>query len=236
MSLYASTTQACPNCGAENTFDAFFSVNADRRPDLRDEILTQEFMTVSCATCDAAFRLEPDLNYLDLGRKTWIRAKPVFSLDGWGAVEQEASADFREAFGGDAPAAAREIGDTLAPRLTFGWPAFREKIVAGQAGLDDVALELTKLAILRLRDGNPVEPGVELCLLDARSDTLLFAWVETAGGEEREFFEAKRELYDAVRDDAEWAAFGQRLSEGLFVDYQRLFLDPAPAQPGDEMV
>ena len=30
------------------------------------------------------------------------------------------------------------------------WPAFREQLPCGEQGLDDVALELTKLAVMRV--------------------------------------------------------------------------------------
>ncbi|MEM8729540.1 MAG: CpXC domain-containing protein [Pseudomonadota bacterium] len=234
MSLFTQTTQACPNCGTEATFDAFFSVNADRRPDLRIEILGEEFMTVTCASCGSDFRLEPDLNYLDMARGTWILAKPCFQLPEWGPEEAAAAEAFSTSFGANAPGAARALGDSLDPRLTFGWPGFREKIVIEQAGLDDVVLEELKLAVLRFRQDNPFAPGVELRLISVIEDVLRFAWVETAGGAELETFDLPRESYDAVAGDSAWQELGAQLSTGLFVDMQRLYIEPTEAEAAAE--
>src|SRR5664279_3669620 len=147
MSLFKTIEIKCPACGVTTPFEAVHSVNADRRPDLRKEILANEFQRVQCGACDAPFRLDPSFNYIDLKRGQWIAALPVVELENWKQREDAARQTFALAWGEEA----REIGAGLRPRLTFGWPALREKILAREHGLDDVALEACKATAMRIK-------------------------------------------------------------------------------------
>lgn len=226
MSMSTPMTIACPNCGVSNEFDVFASVNADRRPDLRDDIIEGNFMRVKCSSCEVEFRSEPSLNYLDIGNGVWIMAQPVGAITHWAEEEAAAAEVFGDAYGSGAPAAAREIGEELTARVTFGWPAFREKLIVAQEGLDDLTLEKTKISILRNKPGNPVEPGVELRLLSVHDPVLLMGWIRATTNEALEVFEVQRALYDTIAVDEGWAEIGQALSGGMFVDMQRMFIEP----------
>lgn len=224
MSLFSPVTMACPNCRTDNTFDAFHSVNADRRADLKAAILAGAFQRVHCTSCGVEFRLEPSFNYLDVAAGLWVSARPIAALAHWQPEVARADAAFALAYGDKAGSAAREIGARLAARITFGWPAMREKIVIRDAGLDDVGIEAVKLAILRNRPGNPLAPGIELRLIEAAGDTLTFAWMTVASNEARDIFGARRALYDALATDPDWAETRASLSVDLFVDIQRMFI------------
>ena len=52
--------------------------------------------------------------------------------------------------------AAAEIIHRFVRAGDLRWPALREKVVCQDAGLDDVELELTKMAILRNVAGSPI--------------------------------------------------------------------------------
>ena len=67
MSLFTTTTIECTACETTSDFQAAGSVNADRRPDLRGEILDNVFQTVACPKCGEPLRLEP-LALVELGR------------------------------------------------------------------------------------------------------------------------------------------------------------------------
>jgi len=233
MSIFKTITRACPNCGTDNTFDEFSSVNADRRPDLRDAILSGEFQRINCMSCEQDFRLEPELNYLDVGRGSWIRAFPLDEKAFWDRAETDAATAFDEAYGSGAPEAAREIGDLLTVRATFGWPGFREKLLIADLGLNDVSVEQVKIAILRNREGNPLAPSIELRLLAAPGDELHFAWLDAQTGETVEMFSAPRALYGEIDGDPDWADIGRSISAGLFTDMQRLFLEPQSSDARD---
>lgn len=231
MSMFTTISMACPQCGTENQIDVFQSVNADRRPDLKRAILAGDFQTRSCNSCASVFRPDPDFNYLDGAAGIWVSARPIEALAQWDAEILRAADDFALAYGERAGAAAREIGANLKARLTFGWPAVREKIVIADAGLDDVAVEAMKLVILQARKGNILEAGLELRLLEAEGDSLTMGWVDVQSNEVHKRFAAQRALHDAVRDGDDWAETRAGLSRDIFVDIQRDFIDPQPPAP-----
>ena len=226
MSVFTTREFTCPECGATLEYDNFDSINADRRPDLRDMIITRDLSVAYCEACDKSFRPEPRLNYLDYENGLWIMAQPINALARWDVEEESATALFAGAYGASAPASAQEIGDGLSPRLTFGWPAFREKLVVKEAALDDLILEKTKLMILANREGNPIAPGVELRLVNAREHSFRMAWIDATTGESQQQFDMQRALYDSVANSSDWAEIDQKLTAGIFVDIQRMFIVP----------
>lgn len=226
MSLFQPVNLVCPKCKALVVMDAVGSVNADRRPDLRDAILADHFQDCTCAACGHSFRLQPDFNYLDVGRRQWIACLPAGRLPRFRAAEAEVRLLFNQSYGAKAPAAARAVGADLDVRVTFGWPALREKILARQAGLDDATLELLKLDLVRDMPRIPFAAGTELRLFAVRDDTLSFVWLDSrteSGGDEVTVGLGR---YDAIAADAgAWAALRSRILEGPLVDSQRLFVE-----------
>src|SRR5262245_749487 len=130
MSRFHKTTIRCPACKTPVEFNAVSSVNAARRPDLRAAIIDRSFQRQPCPQCGAAFRLDPELTYVDTGRKQWIAAYPVARLGRWKELEEQARTTFAQAYGSRAPASAQKLGAGIQPRITFGWGGLREKLVA----------------------------------------------------------------------------------------------------------
>jgi hypothetical protein len=233
MSLFHPVNLVCPACGAVIVMQAVGSVNADRRPDLRDDILEDRFQDTTCGACGGAFRLQPEFNYLHVGQGLWIAAMPAPRMPDYLQVEDEVQAIFDASYGSGAPRAARDIGAGLTVRLTFGWPALREKIVARAAGLDDVTLEILKLDMLRAMPSAPLAAGVELRLVRDLGADLGLAWVQ-AGNEDSagDEFVVARYAYDAIADaPAAWAALRAELDNGPFVDLQKLFIGRGRGAP-----
>lgn len=201
------------------------SVNADRRSDLRDEILEGSFQTVSCSACAHAFRLEPDFNYLDVGRGQWIAALPARNLRDHLEIATDKQAVFDLSYGSQAPAAAQSVGQGLQQRLVFGWPALREKLVLQEIGFDDVLWEVAKLDLLRSLPEAPLAEGVDLRLLGLRQDMLDLAWIRADSEKHLNDFQVSRALYDdIVAAPAPWAAVQALLGASMFVDIQKLFM------------
>lgn len=227
MSLFHPINLMCPHCQAPVSMAAVGSVNADRRPDLRQDILEDRFQDADCAACSESFRLQPQFNYLDAGHGQWIAAMPANLLRDHLLLEDEARELFATSYGASAPAAAQEVGTGLTVRLTFGWPAVREKLLARQLALDDVILEMMKLHILRSVETAPLAEGVELRLIEMDEETgdYVFAWLETASEKAIEYLSVPTELYQAIKDNpAGWAAIRSRLETGPFVDMQKLYM------------
>lgn len=233
MSLFQTISVTCPHCGTQQAFDAVYSVNADRRPDLRDEILSDSFQFETCESCNEQFRLDPMFVYLDIGRGQWISAKPLEALGDWPDEEAAAAALMAESYGAAASAPARAVGDGLNARVTFGWPALREKIVTNAAGLDDIALELTKAALIRTQDDLPLSVGRELRLVSVADDVMTINLVDAQSEAVIESLGLPMGFYSHIAASvADFGASATALAEGPFVDVQKLYIgDPdAPAE------
>jgi hypothetical protein len=226
MSLFKSAQVACPNCGAATRFEAVHSVNVDRRPVLREQILDESFQRVDCAACGTTFRYDPEFHYIDLGRRQWVAALPLAALPNW---EQEAAAArslFERVYLTQGSAHTLEVGRRLRPRVTFGWAALREKVFIAGAGLDDVNVELTKAAVLRGGGELPLAADTELRLVDADADDLILAWMRTQDEALGDMLRVSRSLYAEIAADPDpaWEALRAQIGGSLFVDLNRLLI------------
>lgn len=225
MSLFQPLNMACPVCGKLVTVDAVGSVNADRRPDLRDDILANAFQDMTCPSCKGSFRLQPNFNYLDAGRGQWIASMPGSRMPHYLEIEDKVTELFDTSYGKDAPPAAQTVGRDLAVRLTFGWPAVREKLLIREHGLDDAVVEMLKLDLLRRLPRAPLAPGVELRLIDVSDTVLLMVWLETSSEDIKGDVQVPREMYDGIAAHSEeWAPIRAELENGPFVDMQKLYM------------
>lgn len=230
MSRLHSETFACRQCGATLEMGIVASINADRRPDLRQAVLDDRYQRGTCEACGTAFRLDPDLTYLDAGRGQWLLVRPAEHLDEWPLTEALARQAFDRGYGEQAPPEAREMGAGMRPRLVFGWAAFREKLLCAEHGLDDVALELTKLAVMRSVDDMPLADDIELRLAAVTPEALTLAWTMSGGDLTVETIAVPREVYDEIAADTgpAWAEARDALAGGPFVDVNRILI-PADA-------
>jgi hypothetical protein len=225
MSMFRKMTVACPQCGTSVNFMVVISVNADRRADLRAAILNGSFQRQPCPKCGKAFRLDPEMTYINVSRGQWIAAYPVAKLGQWKELEEQARESFAQAYGPQAPVAARQMGAGMKPRITFGWGGLREKLVAADHQLDDVTLELVKLAIVRTSKTSPLSNDTELRLIDVEGDKLVMAWIRAQTEQVVEALKVPRKLYDdIIADEPGWHALREELSAGLFVDMNRLLV------------
>ena len=116
MSRLHSETFACAHCGAPLEMGIVASINADRRPDLRQAVLDDSYQRGRCESCGKGFRLDPDLTYLDAGRGQWLLVRPAEHLDEWPLTEALA----RQAFaivGGMRTATTRPRAVSTSPAL-----------------------------------------------------------------------------------------------------------------------
>lgn len=225
MSLFSTHSITCAKCGHIYTMDVVGSVNADRRPDLRQAILDASFQEAVCPECAESFRMAPEFTYVDAAHGQWILSLPAEGMAGYGAAQVSAAALFDRSYGAEAADAARDVGAGLAPRLTFGWPAVREKVLIGELGLDDVVVELMKIDLLRRVSGAPLRPGVEQRLVGMDEGRLRFEWLGSADEAVISGLTVGRELYDVIAADTSgWAELHALLTDGCFVDMQKTYM------------
>ena len=225
MSVFRRMSIPCPACKAVVDFEAVQSVNADRAPELRFEILDGAFQRKVCDKCKKEFRLDPEMTYVDLGRKQWIAAYPIAKMAQWKKLESEAKGLFDRSFGAKAPPPARALAQGIRPRVTFGWAALREKIWIAQHSIDDTALELTKVALIRNMKELPLSKETELRLVDMQRDEFVMAWVHISDETLVSRFFTNRSYYDDIFAHPEgWEAATAELKRGPWVDMARLLM------------
>jgi hypothetical protein len=225
MSIFIPVHARCGTCGTDVQTNLAASVNADRRPDLRQAILDRTFQAMICPNCGTQVRLPAHLTYIDMARHQWILVEDIGRIEQWRDVETEADELYGKTFGDAAPPIQRAIGDDMVPRLVFGWPALREKLLADEARIDDTILELLKISILRNVPGPPLNDGTELRLFEADEARLRLRWINATTEEGIADLPVARDLYDALAADLiPWAALKGDLEAGLFVDMKRILL------------
>jgi hypothetical protein len=221
MSIFHPARLTCSVCGTVNTVERNASVNADRRPDLRQAIIDGTFQAEVCTKCATGLRIDPHLTYLDLRHGLWIGATAPSELDNWPAIEADTRVTYDSSFGKDAPQTGRSVGEGLSPRLVFGWSALREKLICASLGLDDVVVEMVKMAVLRNVDDAPIADQTELRLMSGDEAMLNFMWINTLSEERLSALAVPRDLYDGIRDDALWLPMRVTYDGALFVDLNR---------------
>ncbi len=232
MSVIRPTAATCPSCQASFDFPLADSINAGRQPQHRATLLDGTFQQATCPECKATFRAPPELTYLDLERAWWILVEPADRVAEWQALEGAANQVFATRWGERAPAPARRAGRGLRARVTFGWPALREKVLIAERGIDEIALELLKLTLVRDLDGNPLADDVELRMVDANEETLDLMWVRATTEEALETLRVPRALLTAIQPAAsEWSALARLLTRGPYVDMNRVLVTPAEPTP-----
>ena len=201
MSVFETVNVPCPACHKLVEFNAVYSVNADRRPDLRDAIIKQRFQRQACPSCQETFRLDPELHYFDAGRGQWIAVFPANPGSAVGRnCEQQARGAFDQSFGPAAGAMAQSIGASLRSRVTFGWAGLREKLVAEEEGLDDIVLELLKITIVRSVPKSPLKNSTELRFYGIEKGKLVLAWIRSGSEQTVEVLHLPRKLYDDIAE------------------------------------
>jgi hypothetical protein len=235
MSIFEPVRIACPNCGRAAEVERARSINADRRPDLRGEIIDGGFQRMRCAGCGRDLRLEPQLVYFSIADRLFAVARPVGDLANWWQATEDARGLFDRAFNATATEATDEMSGKLELRLVFGWYALREKLVCRDAGLDDVAVEVAKSLLFLTGSAAPIGDRLELRLLEAAETSLRFGLIEQQTGLIREFLDMPRSLLDEVAADPDMRDLAARLRTGPFVDLQKMLLPPVAVPEAAEI-
>ena len=169
------------------------------------------------------------MTYFHLAGQQWILVEPASNLSQWIVLEREALETFSLAYGDEAPPMVRSIGVNLRVRITFGWPALREKLLCVDHGLDDVVLEQLKILLVRGLPSSPLGDDVELRLTEVRDGVLELTWLKASDERPISRLEVPRETYDEVATDADgFQELRTELTAGPFVDFHRLLVPIAP--------
>ncbi|MEW5850221.1 MAG: CpXC domain-containing protein [Myxococcota bacterium] len=134
----------CPECGRVQPFLAHTSVNVTLEPALKRQLMSTELLRFTCAACGFSNLTLFPLTYHDMDSRLLFRMTAGGPDPGPLTVEQ------REQL----------LGYVL--RVVRNLDELQEKVRITDAGLDDRAVELMKLDMLRIIREETHAPGVEI--------------------------------------------------------------------------
>jgi hypothetical protein len=229
MSVLDRHELPCPSCGVVSAQELFSSINAARSPQLRGEILAGRLHLLSCPACRCAFRADAPLVYVDSARGQHFLELPRALEPSWEASEGVVREHFARLHEEAHPGLAG-----LRERLVFGLDALGEKLVAFEAGVDDAALEVLKMEVLRSSPGVAFHPDARPRLVAADEGELTLALCDEEGALRE--LRVPRAALSAVADSPAHAALIEEQRRGLYVDAGRWLIDGDAPWPEDDGV
>jgi hypothetical protein len=158
MSITRTTVVDC-RCGARLEALVADSLNAARHTHLKQAVLERRLHVFVCAVCQRPITIEKEMLYVDVPRRQFIGVYPTNERVRERECGEELLNAFERTVAKDAPGVVRELASSFLVRVVFGYEELREKIVADDAGLSDLILELVKARLLA-SDRSLVERGV----------------------------------------------------------------------------
>jgi hypothetical protein len=141
----------------------------------------------------------------------------------WQELEARSLTSFDRAFGPKSDGAA--FAEGMQARCVFGWLGLNEKLIALEHGIDDVVLEMGKLATLQAMGEMKLGVDREFRLVGATDDELIVGWLRTSNEEIDDEYSVPRQLLkDIAAEPDKWAPLRKNVTGGMFVDYRRLLL------------
>lgn len=161
MSTADTERLVCPACRHAWSEVVYRGLHISRIPHVREEILAGTWQTWPCPACGRRVRVNHSpVVYTDFPNQVYIAVEGRGHDDVADAVARHRGVfDAAFTFG---PPVAEELGQSLRPRLVFGLPALREKLVLLDAGLDDHVVEAAKGDHLRDLGLDPAEVQVRV--------------------------------------------------------------------------
>lgn len=175
----------CPACGQVSVFVEHLSIQASRDQAQKQALLDGSLYRFTCAHCQHEVQVDHPLVYDDAaGSKLLIAYDP----SGGGEDEEDEEGEETEGARPEAPAG-------VTTRVVHLYNDLVEKILLGDAGIDDRAFEVLKLITIAQDD---TLIGAEAYFEGVEGDDLLLTLIDEAGTQGAR---VPRALYERVRDD-----------------------------------
>ncbi len=133
MSTQINKDVSCPHCGAAVKTQMWPGIGVDENPDLRALVVNETLFDWKCPACGYEAQLVYPCLYHDKGRGFMVYVVPN------GNDSELQSVDISEKF---------PQFNTLTKRVVTALTGLKEKILILEAGLDDLAVELVKTALI----------------------------------------------------------------------------------------
>lgn len=132
MSNVVSKDVICPHCKENNSVRVYTSINSTTDPQFKENLLSGKLLEFTCEECGYKGRFTYPLLYNDMDKKYMVYYIP--EIDRFQLEDRELEEDYRNLKG-------------ITKRIVADFNSLKEKIFIFETGLDDMAIELTKLAV-----------------------------------------------------------------------------------------
>ncbi|MBQ1977292.1 MAG: CpXC domain-containing protein [Ruminococcus sp.] len=196
----------CPRCNESTEAKLYMSINATNEPTLRSDVLDERLFKFRCSACGHEARLTYPVLYNDMKNRFMVYLIP--EIDRFQLEDVELEQKYERLRG-------------IRKRIVPDFNSFKEKVFIFESGLDDMAVEITKLVISEMvakKYGIPhVEEGY-LSMYDREKNTMGFTFF-VGKGHEPYVQSGRLEIYGkAVAIVSELAIKDRKLSGFLKVD------------------
>ena len=130
MSETVTKSVICPKCRQQSATNILISANTVEEPDIRSAVLNEEIFRWKCKKCGFSTRFQHPFLYNDIERKFMVYFIPQVGRQK--VVDQKLEAQYSDL---------KDIRKRIVPDIN----SLKEKIVIFESGLDDMAVELTKI-------------------------------------------------------------------------------------------
>lgn len=155
---------ACPRCNTSTQATLYTSINVTNQPQLREKVLDGSLFKWVCKDCGYSARLTCPVLYNDMKKRFMIYLIP--RVEHFQLADKNLEEDFKHL---------KHINKRIVPDFN----SFKEKVFIFESGLDDMAVELTKLAIseavARKHKVDKVEEGY-LSMYNSENNTMGFTF------------------------------------------------------------
>ncbi len=212
MSKQELKTFECSQCRKPVEIEIFQSLNPERQKEINGLILRDQLQLGTC-TCGQQIRIEPDFVYMDISNRYCVMAKPSKDLNNFKKLALQAETTFKNML------AISNMDGGLRSRVSFGWPALKEKVLAHTHGISDVHIEMVKLAIIKQLAALP-DPKISFRLVEITDQTLTFASYQNESPyAEMSAYQSDRSVLQSMTDYPEdWADVQSQIDRGAFID------------------
>ena len=186
MAEIISKYVVCPKCKQQSATNLLLSGNTAEDTDLRAKIFDESLFRWKCKKCGFSSRYQHPLLYNDIEHKFMIYYIP--NVERQKVADQKLETEFAEL---------SDIRKRIVPDIN----AVKEKIILFENGINDMAVELTKLAVSEIvskETGHNVYAGYYTDINDEKN-TISFQFF--VGGEKRSYIQSTRlEVYKRFLD------------------------------------
>ena len=226
MSTFVPSQIIC-RCGHRYDVQVANGLHISLRPDPRHQIFEGTFHRFFCPTCGMTTMVDATLSFTDFPRRQWFTVAPSYGLPWRRQWLEIARKSFQATMVDSAPELVAGWGREMTRRLIFGLASLREKLVIGDAGLDDRVVELLKIQLVRDLRGT-LSPEVYFHVTAVAADELTFERTHPDGVIRA--FAIPRQHYAALAEAPELSSWVDlAFPDGLLIDHRAILVPEADA-------